>query len=101
MGMRGTGPMGDGWQGDRRMGDGPRDEGRMGAWGGPLDGRRGGDFFAMLDADKDGRVTLAEASALPLAMFDRADTNKDGTVTPEERRAARDAMWGHGRGRRG
>jgi Ca2+-binding EF-hand superfamily protein len=54
--------------------------------------RMGENWFANADADKDGRVSLAEASAKPLAMFDRADTNKDGTITPEERRAVWDMM---------
>jgi Ca2+-binding EF-hand superfamily protein len=52
----------------------------------------GGDMFARLDANKDGKVTLAEASAKALEMFDKADANKDGTVTPEECKAAWGAM---------
>lgn len=64
----------------------------MGGWGGPNGDKHAEGFFAALDANKDGRVTLAEASAKPLAMFDKADTNKDGSVTPEEHRAARAAM---------
>jgi len=56
--------------------------------GGPGMMKHHGDMFAMMDANKDGKVTLAEMSARPLAMFDKADANKDGTVTPEERRAA-------------
>ncbi|MDB5716658.1 MAG: calcium-binding EF-hand-containing protein [Sphingomonas bacterium] len=55
-------------------------------------GRMGEGWLAMADANKDGKVTLAEASARPLAMFDRVDANKDGTVTPDERRAARGMM---------
>ena len=60
---------------------------RMGGhrWGG---GDRGGNWFAMMDANKDGKVTLAEATANRLAWFDKVDTNKDGTVTSDERRAA-------------
>ncbi|PTQ13618.1 calcium-binding protein [Sphingomonas oleivorans] len=60
-----------------------------------------GDRFAAMDANKDGRVTLAEASARPLAMFDRADANKDGTVTPEERRAAFETMHAEWKAKRG
>lgn len=60
--------------------------------GGHMMGGRDDDWFARLDTDKNGRVTLAEASATALAMFDKADANKDGTVTPEERRAAWQAM---------
>jgi len=52
----------------------------------------GGDTFERLDADHNGKVTLAEFEAKPLEMFDRADTNHDGTVTPEERKAAWQAM---------
>jgi len=55
-------------------------------------GGMGGDWFARTDADKDGRVSLAEASASALAMFDRVDTDHDGTVSPQEHDAARDAM---------
>jgi len=47
-----------------------------------------GAMFAMADANKDGRVTLAEATAAATAHFDRVDTNRDGTLSPEERRAA-------------
>ncbi|HWL46293.1 MAG TPA: EF-hand domain-containing protein [Sphingomonadaceae bacterium] len=60
--------------------------------GGPgMAGGTGG-FLARLDANKDGKVTLAEFQAGPIAMFDRVDANKDGTITPAERQAARQAM---------
>lgn len=49
-------------------------------------------WFDRADADKDGRVSLAEASARPLAMFDSIDTNRDGTLSAEEHEAARAAM---------
>ena len=52
-------------------------------------GRFGGPMFERLDADHDGRISLAEASARALEMFDRADADRNGTVTSEERRAAR------------
>lgn len=51
-----------------------------------------GQWFDRADANKDGRVSLAEAQAGPLAMFDRVDTDKDGTISPAEREAARAAM---------
>ncbi|KQX25487.1 MULTISPECIES: EF-hand domain-containing protein [unclassified Sphingomonas] len=51
-----------------------------------------GHWFDRADANKDGKVSLAEAQAAPLAMFDRVDTNKDGTISPEERTAAHEAM---------
>lgn len=75
------------WHKDR--GDG-RDGGHRGHHGMMMGGRMGGDHFARMDANTDGKVTLAEMSAKPLTMFDKADANKDGTVTPEERKAA----WG-------
>lgn len=62
---------------------------------------RGGDMFALADANKDGKVTLAEFSAKPLEMFDKADTNKDGTVTPEERKAAWEKMRAEWQQKRG
>ncbi|MFM9978421.1 MAG: EF-hand domain-containing protein [Sphingomonadaceae bacterium] len=43
-------------------------------------------------ADADGRIVIADAVSKALARFDAADANKDGTLTPEERRAAREAM---------
>jgi hypothetical protein len=57
----------------------------------------GGRLFERLDADRDGRVSLAEATRARLAAFDRADANRDGRVTREERRAIR----GDRQGRRG
>lgn len=69
--------------------------------GGAMMGRIGGRGFAMLDADKDGRVSMAEASSRALAMFDRIDANRDGTVTMEERAAARGMMRGQRQQRRG
>jgi hypothetical protein len=77
--------MGMGWGGHGRGGMGKH----MGV--------RGGEWFASLDSNKDGRVTLAEASARALEMFNKADANKDGTVTPEERRAAWQTMRGEWR----
>ena len=51
-------------------------------------------MFDMADADKDGRVSLQEATNAAAAHFDRVDTNGDGTITPEEMRAAHQAMRG-------
>lgn len=45
-------------------------------------------WFEHVDADGDGRVTPAEASARPLRLFDLADVNHDGTVSVGERQAA-------------
>lgn len=76
--------------GDRAEGErGHRMGGRH--MGGHKDGMGGG-MMGMADANKDGAVTQAEATAAALARFDRMDANKDGQVTPEERRAARASM---------
>ena len=48
-----------------------------------------GQMFATADSNKDGRVSLAEATAATTAQFDKADANKDGTLTREEMRAGR------------
>lgn len=60
----------------------------------------GGGMFERADADKDGRVSLAEALARPMQHFDMVDANKDGTITPEERKAAREKMRTEWRARR-
>lgn len=41
------------------------------------------------DADKDGRVTLAEAQAAAMRHFDMVDVNRDGRITTEERQQMR------------
>ena len=46
-------------------------------------------MFERADANKDGRVTLAEMQQEALARFDRLDLNHDGTITPQERAQAR------------
>ncbi len=66
-----------------------RMHGMMGGMGGD---RMADHMFAIADANKDGKVTEAEATAAALARFDKVDTNKDGTISPEERTAARDKM---------
>ena len=40
--------------------------------------------FAMIDADKDGKITYAELEAHRKAEFDAADTNKDGALDADE-----------------
>jgi len=52
----------------------------------------GGRMIVMADANKDGKITLAEAETMALQHFDQMDTNHDGQVTPEERKAARPTM---------
>lgn len=46
----------------------------------------GGHMFEMADANKDGRVSLQEATDAAAGHFDMADANRDGRVTPDERR---------------
>lgn len=45
-----------------------------------------GHMFEMADANKDGRVSLQEATDSAVRHFDMADANRDGRVTPDERR---------------
>lgn len=52
----------------------------------------GGGMFERADADKDGRVSFAEALARPMEHFQKMDANNDGTVSPEERKAAHEKM---------
>ena len=54
---------------------------RMGGMGMGLRGR----MFDMADANRDGRVTLQEATAAAYRHFDTADVNRDGRITPDER----------------
>lgn len=57
---------------------------RRGAGGGLA-----GQGFARMDADRDGRVSLSEATAIRLERFDRVDSNRDGRITREEVQAVR------------
>ncbi|MEA3001533.1 MAG: hypothetical protein QOH81_321 [Sphingomonadales bacterium] len=52
----------------------------------------GGRWFDRVDADHDGRVSLAELDRAALAMFDRLDANHDGTTGPDERASARQRL---------
>jgi len=83
-----------------RDGHGGKHWGHRGMRGHHAMGMRGA-WFERADANKDGQVTLAEASARPLEMFDKMDANKDGTISAEEHQAARAAMrakWQEKRG---
>lgn len=55
-------------------------------------GPRGHMMFDLLDADKDGTVTRAEATAAVEKKFAEADTNKDGVISDAEREAMRGRM---------
>jgi Ca2+-binding EF-hand superfamily protein len=48
-----------------------------------------GRWFDRVDADRDGRISLAEAQRAATVLFERLDTNHDGTLSPDERAAAR------------
>lgn len=50
-----------------------------------MGGMMGGHMFEMADANKDGRVTLQEATEAAVRHFDMADANHDGRITPDER----------------
>jgi len=52
-------------------------------------GMMGGHMFEMADLNKDGRVTLQEATDAAAKHFDMADANHDGRITPEERKQMR------------
>ena len=52
----------------------------------------GGNWFDRADANGDGRVTLDEALARPLHLFDLADVNHDGVVSVTERDVAMTLM---------
>ena len=41
-----------------------------------------------MDSNKDQKLSFSEFSGVPLAAFDRLDTNKDGTISDAERTAA-------------
>jgi Ca2+-binding EF-hand superfamily protein len=65
---------------------------RMGMHG--MHGAMAERMFGAADANKDGRVSLQEATAAAAAHFDKLDANHDGTVTPDEIRAAHKGMRG-------
>jgi len=59
----------------------------MAGEGGGQKGYKGapaGQFFEVVDANKDAQVTRAEADAAGQRLFDRVDANKDNEVTREE-----------------
>jgi len=66
-----------------KMADGKMKRHKMGHHG--MGKMMGGRMFEMADANKDGKVTLAEATTAALTHFDKVDADKNGTVTPAER----------------
>jgi Ca2+-binding EF-hand superfamily protein len=83
--------MGDGMKCRDMDGDGMKGEGMMrghmgrGMGHGGMGHGMGMRMFEMADANKDGKVTLAEMTKVRLDHFDQVDTNHDGQITPEER----------------
>ena len=65
---------------------------RMHAMGAGHGAGMGGHMMKMADLDKDGRVSLQEATSAALQHFDRVDANRDGRITPDERRQMHDQM---------
>lgn len=55
-------------------------------------GHFGGQMFDLADANRDGRVSLQEATASAYRHFDMADANRDGQLTREERRQMHQRM---------
>ena len=51
---------------------------------GPRDPRMGPRFFRMLDEDRDGKVSKAEATAATDKLFTMLDTNTDGQITVDD-----------------
>ena len=51
-----------------------------------------GHMFEMADLNKDGRVSLQEATDAAVKHFDMADANHDGRITPDERKQMRMQM---------
>jgi Ca2+-binding EF-hand superfamily protein len=50
--------------------------------------------FAMMDANKDGKLSAAEHAAGAQSMFEQMDANRDGKVTAAEMTAAHHAVTG-------
>lgn len=57
-------------------------------------------MFTQADADRDGKVTRAEAAQAALARFDRIDDNSDGVIARAELVAKRGKGHGDGHGKR-
>jgi Ca2+-binding EF-hand superfamily protein len=51
--------------------------------------------FAMMDANKDGKLSAAEHAAGARSMFEQMDGDRDGKVTAAEMTAAHHAIAGH------
>ena len=81
----------DAAQAQRQQGRAERG-GKAHGFGGMRMGALHGRMFDMADGNKDGRVSLQEATDAALRHFDMADVNKDGQITREERMQMRQHM---------
>lgn len=71
---------------------------KMHGMGAGMHGGMGGRMMKMADLNKDGRVSLQEATTSALQHFDMVDTNRDGRISPEERKSMHQKMMQeHGR----
>jgi Ca2+-binding EF-hand superfamily protein len=71
-----------------RMTDGGKDGPRAGGHGRHHRGMEmgmGDRMFEKADANKDGKVTLAEATGAAMAHFDAVDADRNGTISAQER----------------
>jgi Ca2+-binding EF-hand superfamily protein len=62
---------------------------------GDKEGKRGSrhdGMFERMDANKDGKITKAEARQTSEERFKKVDTNKDNVITREEAKAAHEKM---------
>ena len=75
-----------------RQGGAPGAPGMKAMHGRMMGMRLHGRMFDMADANRDGRVSLQEATGAALRHFDMADANRDGRITREERIQMRQRM---------
>ena len=74
---------------EKRIAQGKGAPGVRGHHGDRGPGMFAGAMIRMVDNDRDGRISLAEATSGSLQHFDSMDRNRDGRLTPDERRAGR------------
>ena len=96
-GERGMGPNRDG---GAMMERGMKRRGMMGHAGGREMPMVGMVMLRMADTNRDSAVSREEFVAAAMGHFDQADSNHDGKLTPDERRAAMQAMHAKMKGMR-
>jgi Ca2+-binding EF-hand superfamily protein len=77
-----------GVRGERRGGR-FQHRGQRGGIGARTGGGFGGEAFARMDANRDGRISLAEATQFRVQRLERIDANRDGRITRDEVQAVR------------